>query len=72
MALCKCAWCGKEFDLTHVRRVFGQIYGAGVYDEDYNEDDNKLCLDCALEDWGAPMATMESYRKDMGPNWDDD
>lgn len=68
--ICRCAQCGREFDLTHARRVIGARYGAGTYDEGYEEGE-RLCEDCALRDWGEAMATMDSYRKDMGPNWED-
>ena len=55
-----CAACGREFDLSSVRRSCGQKYGAGMYDEYFPDGD--ICLDCAENVIGPDNAVGEEMQ----------
>lgn len=63
-----CVECGKEFDVTTVRRKISRQYAKGVYD-DYYPDAN-VCYSCALADISASWGSGEELIKDMGTGWD--
>ena len=65
-----CSQCGKEFNLTTVRRICGGRYGAGIYDDYFPDGD--MCEDCAEDVIGADYSTGEQLRELMGDNWWDD
>ncbi|MBQ9905822.1 MAG: hypothetical protein IJM46_03520 [Oscillospiraceae bacterium] len=58
-----CAWCGKEFDVSTARRICGQRYGAGIYDDYYPEGD--VCTDCAVEVMSADYAAGAALKELM-------
>lgn len=66
----KCVHCGKEFDLSTVRRIMGKRYGAGIYNDYYPNGD--VCEDCATEVIGADYATGQEVMELMGDSWFDD
>lgn len=65
-----CTVCGKEFDLTSVRRRFSREYAKGIYDHCY--PDANICYSCALPDISASWGTAEEQIEDMGSGWDPD
>lgn len=67
--MAKCERCGAEVDVSYARRSIGQTYGAGTYNEYYPEGD--VCLDCAIEQVSADVATGEELKELMGSSWDD-
>ena len=65
-----CSLCGREFDLSTVKRIIGHEYGAGTYNDYYPDCD--VCLFCATEQIGADWATGAELIGLMGTGWDDD
>ena len=65
-----CSICGREFDVTHARRVIGAEYGRGMYD--YSYPDGDVCEECASGIIGADMATGAELMELMGDSWYDD
>ena len=64
-----CSRCGEEFDLTYAKKSMGRMYGAGVYDDYYPEED--VCRSCALEEISADYATGAELMELMQGHWDD-
>lgn len=65
-----CSRCGAEFDLTRAKRRIGRLYGAGIYDDYYENGD--ICDNCAIEEISADYAEGEEIIKNMGSGWDND
>ena len=65
-----CIECGKEFDVTAVRRKFRREYTKGIYDRCYPDAD--VCYSCALLDISAIWGSGEEQIEDMGSGWDPD
>lgn len=55
-----CSRCGKEFNLSTARRMIGRIYGAGMYDDTFEDGD--VCGDCADIEIGSDIAEYEDMR----------
>lgn len=64
----KCAWCGREFDVSRTRRICGQRYGANVYDDTYPDAD--ICEKCAEDELGAAVGAGAALKELM--HYDDD
>ena len=65
-----CEFCGREFNLTHAKRVIGRWYGAGAYDYYYPE--GTACEDCATGVISCDVGTAEEIAELMGDSWYDD
>ena len=63
--MAKCVYCGKEFDVTHARKVLGRKFGAGTYDEYCPEADQ--CEDCLWSEVSADYNTGAEVIRLMGP-----
>ena len=64
----ECSRCGEDFDLGSARRSIGRRYGAGTYDDYY--DDGDVCADCAIEEISCDVATGKEIMDLMGRDWD--
>lgn len=62
-----CSQCGKEFNLTTVRRIMGGRYGAGIYDDYFPEGD--VCDSCADDVLGPDYSTGVKIQELMGDSW---
>lgn len=65
----RCVECGKEFDVSYVRRVIGARFGAGLYNEYFPEGD--VCEDCATDVIGPDVEAGMELKDLMGSSWDD-
>ena len=65
-----CSRCGREFDLSFARRSIGRKYGAGQYDDSFEDGD--VCDLCASEEIGAYMSAGAEIIELMGSGWDPD
>lgn len=64
-----CWMCGREFDVAEARRAYNRRYGAGTYDDEYDQD---VCKECALDYAAENMAAGARVMGLMGTGWDDD
>lgn len=65
-----CSRCGAEFDLGSVKREIGRMYGVGIYNDYFPEEE--VCTNCAVSEISADYEIGGEIIEDMGPGWDRD
>lgn len=73
--MAKCAWCGKEFDISSARRSIGASFGAGMYDESEGSFGSEwpICVSCLYPELSGAIATGEEIEELMyGHDWEED
>lgn len=65
-----CPRCGEDFDPKRARHKIELMYGEGVYDDYYFNEEEEVCSECAIQEISADYGAGEELLKDMGSGWD--